>query len=140
MSNDTAIAGDGEQLRVAHARGRRGRRRVQHDLVRRLEGDVLLLAEGQGGERAVLGVLHGALQGQGAGRVGQVVLLMAVQVEPQHGAVGHDGGGHDAGGLRGGEEGVPVLHDAVQCVDPWWTERGMTSGLSGTVAFGGVGL
>ena len=51
-------------------------------------------------------------------------------MEPQHGAVGHDGGGHDAGGLRGCEEGVPVLHDAVQCVDPWWTERGMTSGMS----------
>ena len=52
------VARDGEQLRVAHARGRR----VQHDLVGRLEGDVVLLAQRERRQGTVLGVLHGALQ------------------------------------------------------------------------------
>lgn len=38
-------------------------------------------------------------------------------------AVGHDSGGHDTGGFRGGEEGEPALHDAVQCIHTWGTQR-----------------
>jgi len=116
------VARDGEQLRVAHPR----RRRVQHNLVGGLEGNVVLFAERESGEGAVLGVLHGALQGQGAGRRRQVLLLVAVQAEADDGAVGHDGGRHDAGGLRGGEEGEPALHDAVQRVHTWQTHTNGT--------------
>lgn len=46
-------------------------------------------------------------------------------MQPDDSAVGHDSGGHDTGGFRGGEEGEPALHDAVQCVHTWDTHRGM---------------
>lgn len=47
---------------------------------------------------------------------------MAVQVEAYDSAVRHDGGGHDTCGFRGGEEGEPALHNAVQGVHAWKTE------------------
>ncbi|KAF3858526.1 hypothetical protein F7725_011727 [Dissostichus mawsoni] len=95
---------DGEQLGVGHPRGRG----VDHDLVGRLEGDVVLLAERQGGQGTVLGVLHGALQGEGPGAAGQLLALGVVQAEAQDGVVGHDGGRHDAGGLGRREESFSV--------------------------------
>jgi len=119
------VARDCKQLGVVHARGGG----VQDNLIGRFEGNVVLLAEREGREGAVLGVLHGALQGQGAGRVGQVLLLVAVQTQADDGAVGHHGARHDAGGFGRGEEGEPALHDAVQR-EHTWTEREKIIGVS----------
>lgn len=47
---------------------------------------------------------------------------MAVQMQADDRAVGHDGAGHHAGRLGGSEEGEPVLHDAVQSKHTW-TDR-----------------
>ena len=57
------VARYSEQLRVAHS----CRRCVQYNLVGCLEGNVVLFTECESGEGAVLGVLHGTLQGEGAG-------------------------------------------------------------------------
>lgn len=111
-----------KQLCVVHSRGGC----VQYNLIGCLEGNVVLLAERQRREGTVLGVLHGTLQGQGAGGVGKVLLLMAVQMQADNGAVGHDGARHDAGGFGGSEEGEPALHDAVQR-EHTWTETNRTS-------------
>ncbi len=104
------VAGDGEELRVGHARGGG----VDDYLVSRLEGDVVLLAEGEGGQGAVLGVLHSALQGQGACAAGQLLPLRVVEAQAQDGVVGHHCGCHYAGRFGGGEESVPALQYANQ--------------------------
>jgi len=105
VSSVLHVARDGEQLRVRHARGRR----VDHDLVGRLEGDVVLLAQCQRRQGAVLRVLHGALQRQRPSAAGELLALWVVEAQAQDGVVGHDGGRHDAGGLGRREESVPAL-------------------------------
>lgn len=105
VSSVLHVPRNGKQLRVGHAR----RRRVDHDLVGRLEGDVVLLAERQSWQGAVLWVLHGTLQGQGSCAACKLLPLGVVEAEAQDGVMGHDGGRHNAGGFGGREQSIPAL-------------------------------
>lgn len=101
------VACHGEELIGVHVTHGAG---LLYHLRDSVKGLVVLLAEGEGGEGAVGGVLEGALDGHLARGSGQLLRPKEVIADADVKVGREDGRGDAANGLQGGKVALPELH------------------------------